>query len=553
MKPKMCFQRPVVVNGCLLTFFLLFVGCAKPVLTGLDPDVGQPGTVVEVEGRKLLAASARWDANTASEVNVPSSFLSARFFSVPLTAGLGNHPVRLYGNGEYSDNTIDFNVTDVFTRPDPRLDDVTVAIFTINSSNEASMVLMAHGANIDVGAKIHVNGVEQPTSFSRLLRNTNINAADPSTLGYPVLHYATVWCFLLDQTPDADITVSVENLDGAISNNLTYHIAADMAHLDSDGDGLPDDWETNGYDADGDGAVDIDLPALGANPLRKDLFVEVDWMTAAAPNAGIWAAIEDAFQNAPVLNSDGSQGITIHVDRGAGSGGGGGSIVTYADGIRFDNLTPSAALTYTNFYTVKQNNFDPDRLDIYRYCVFAWDSGHSAGSSGRAEDIFANDFYVSLGSWGATGQRADIQTGTFLHELGHTLNLRHGGFENANSKDNYNSIMQYGNGWTTCNGLNNVFSPSQMGGIDVDCNLLNCDAVYTYSQGQRAALDESSLDENGGVCDDVARDWNANGGFESGVSADLNGSGTLTVIRDHADWANIELNFRATGSRWNGD
>lgn len=537
----------------LVLVLVMGISCAKPILVALDPNIGQPGTIVEVQGSRLSLASVRWDANTASEQTIPSSFLSARFFTVPLAASTGPHPVRLYRNGKYSDNTINFNAIAGVLRPDPRLDDVTLSFFDLVSTSKASMILMAHVANIDVGARIRINGTAMPTYFSRLLRNSNTNATDPATLGYPIFHYATVWCILTDQIPGTDITVSIENLDGAVSNNLTYHIAANMDELDSDGDGLPDNWEKNGYDADGDGVVDVDLPALGADPLRKDLFIEVDWMNAAAPNNAIWSTIENTFANAPILNSDGSQGITIHIDRGPGTGGGGGDIIPYADGIRYDNNTPVPGLTYTNFYTVKQNNFDADRLEIYRYCVFAWDSGHWSGSSGQAEDIWANDFYVSLGTWGATGQRADIQTGTFIHELGHTINLRHGGFENTNSKDNYNSIMQYGNAWITCNGLDNVFSPSQLGGIDVDCNMLNCNGVYTYSQGQRLDLDENNLNENEGVCDNVARDWNGNGIIEASVSVNLDTNGARTVISDHADWANIELNFRAVGSGWNNN
>lgn len=538
----------------LALFAFLLSGCpTKPILDALNPDEGPPGTVVEVEGSRLTLASVRWDADTPQERAIPSNFLSARFFTVPLDAGTGLHPVRLHGAGEYSDNTVNFDVTTGVVRPRPRLDDVTVALFSIGTDAKASMILMAHGANFDVGAKIRVNGQEQPTFFSRLLRNEAMNATDPSTLGYPIFHYATVWNFLFDQPAGTDVSVSIENLDGMMSNTLDYQIAANMNDLDSDGDGLLDTWEQNGYDVDGDGAVDVDLPALGANPLRKDLFVEVDWMAAAAPNNAIWTAIELAFDNAPILNSDGSQGIAVHIDRGAGTGGGGGDIIPYADAIRYDNLTPDTTLTYTNFYTVKQNNFDPDRLNIYRYAVFAWDSGHGLGSSGRAEDIWANDFYVSLGSWGADGQRADIQTGTFMHELGHTLNLRHGGFENANSKDNYNSIMHYGNAWIIWAGQNNKFSPSQFGGIDVDCNLLNVDAVYTYSQGQRIDLDENQLNENNGVCDNVMRDWNGNGVIQANVAFNIDSSAALTIIRDYAGWANIELNFRAPNSGWDSN
>src|SRR4029453_5184850 len=47
---------------------------------------------------------------------------------------------------------------------------------------------------------------------------------------------------------------------------------------DSDGDGLLDSWEINGLDADRDGMIDVKLPAMGANPNHKDLFVELDWM-----------------------------------------------------------------------------------------------------------------------------------------------------------------------------------------------------------------------------------------------------------------------------------
>ncbi len=544
-------QRILGITAGLIFLILMASACARqPILTNLDPTSGPPGTAVQVQGSNLLWASVRWDANTPAEKNLPSSFLSASFFTVPLAAVTGNHLVRLYGDGKYSVNSVNFNATTGTIRPNPRLDDITVNDFQI-SQNQASMILMASGANIDVGSQILVNGVAQGTSFSRLLRNTNMQATNPATLGYPIFHYATVWCVLSNQTPGSNINVSVKNLDGAVSNTLAYRISANMNELDSDGDGLPDIWEKNGYDANNDGIIDVPLPSLGANPMRKDLFVEVDWMNAAAPNAAIWTAIEDAFANAPVLNPDGSQGITIHIDRGqAGAGGGGGTIIPYSDFIRYDNSAPTKGKTYANFYTLKTNNFNANRLNIYRYCIFAWDNGYSSGASGQAEEIWANDFIVSLGSWGTDGSRADFQTGTFIHELGHTLNLRHGGFEDTNSKDNYNSIMQYGNNWIIWNSQNNKFSPSQFGGIDTDCNLLDVDAVYTYSQGMRADLNEANLNENIGVCDNVARDWNGNGIMQPSVSVNLDTNSAQTIIRDYADWANIKLNFRATGSNW---
>jgi hypothetical protein len=41
-------------------------------------------------------------------------------------------------------------------------------------------------------------------------------------------------------------------------------------NIDTDGDGLLDQWEITGYDHDTDGVIDVNLPAMGANPLQKD-------------------------------------------------------------------------------------------------------------------------------------------------------------------------------------------------------------------------------------------------------------------------------------------
>ncbi len=54
--------------------------------------------------------------------------------------------------------------------------------------------------------------------------------------------------------------------------------------------------------------------------------------------------------------------------------------------------------------------------------------------------------------------------GTALHELGHTLNLKHGGFEDHNCKPNYVSIMNYQYQF----GIQQVMVPSQLQDIDRD-------------------------------------------------------------------------------------
>ena len=94
---------------------------------------------------------------------------------------------------------------------------------------------------------------------------------------------------------------------------------------------------------------------MGANPMRKDLFIEVDCLVSDGNNDGDLndpvdhshcpreAAIRDvvqAFANAPVGNPDGTTGIQLHIDTGAlyGSGvvtpvpGVGGVTVELSDG-----------------------------------------------------------------------------------------------------------------------------------------------------------------------------------------------------------------------------
>ena len=60
--------------------------------------------------------------------------------------------------------------------------------------------------------------------------------------------------------------------------------AANAYSPDIDGDGIPNTWELKGYDADGDGKIDVDFPALGADPNHKDIFVEMDYMAGLLPS-----------------------------------------------------------------------------------------------------------------------------------------------------------------------------------------------------------------------------------------------------------------------------
>jgi hypothetical protein len=323
---------------------------------------------------------------------------------------------------------------------------------------------------------------------------------------------------------------------------------------DSDGDALLDDWETNGYDADGDGTIDVDLPAMGADPAHKDVFVEMDYMGAEAtcpchlPLGADLKRIVKAFAKSPRAdNPDGTRGIAIHLDAGSARGDaydlGGGNLVAHDS-----DLNPVEA----EFDAIKAANFDPDRARIFHYMV--WAHNYEGGSSsGLSFGIGADSFIVTLGSWPSHGS-SNAKVGTFIHELGHNLGLRHGGDQNRNYKPNYLSLMTYA---FQIDGV-----PRTDGGP----------AYFGYSKAELKPLAESALVESDGLDDRRARsyrtkwwcpsgvlattpgsandpiDWNCNASIGGTVSVDANGDDAMTSLTGFRDWGNLVFDGGTIGA-----
>ena len=84
-------------------------------------------------------------------------------------------------------------------------------------------------------------------------------------------------------------------------------------------------------------------------------------------------------------------------------------------------------------------NIREAKRQAYRYCIFG-DRFGTDSTSGISEPP-GNDFLVTLGAWTLPGGTPAQQAGTFMHELGHTLGLHHGGSDDVNYKLNYYSVM----------------------------------------------------------------------------------------------------------------
>jgi uncharacterized repeat protein (TIGR01451 family) len=263
---------------------------------------------------------------------------------------------------------------------------------------------------------------------------------------------------------------------------------------DSDGDSLPDGWELCGIDENHDGTIEVNLPAMGADVNKKDIFVQVNWMEDSAhnqkPSTDAIKKIVDAFSNSPV---DNGIGINLHVDLGPDS-------LDYVTGRYWGNKGKGHSIAYQDI--LGKNSSLKDALNkylsgesqlqsqsIFRLALFVHTvvdkNGKPACASGITPDLRL--FIISLGcSFNGKGTTNE-QAGTFMHELGHSLGLSHGGDQgpdpnsnDVNYKPNYLSVMNYS---------------FQMGGLVIN----NTDGNFDYSRFDLPDLDETRLSEQNGL------------------------------------------------------
>src|SRR5262249_43614814 len=310
------------------------------------------------------------------------------------------------------------------------------------------------------------------------------------------------------------------DLDGdGLSNELERALGTRVDSQDTDNDGFLDSWEVLGV-------RDTDYPGMGANAVMGDLYVQVDWMASTHDHKPRPQAIQ------MIVDSFALTGITLHVDDGNPDEGGQGHLLP-------DPWTHLQYLTLgATFNQIKAANFDFDkRGGLYHYNIHAHQQAVGNCSSGIAF-VRGFDFLVTLGC--GLGQIGTVfeQAGTFMHELGHNLSLRHGGFQELNYKPNYRSVMNYQFQFSgTCGTL----------GYTTGVTFVPCfSREYFYSFNTGFDLDENCLDENVGIGEGPL-DWNRDGQFDECVSADINHPADVSpdrrvfLLRDNDDTANLLL------------
>jgi hypothetical protein len=224
-----------------------------------------------------------------------------------------------------------------------------------------------------------------------------------------------------------------------------------------------------------------------------------------------------------------------------------------------------------NFFDLKAQYFHPAGNQPWHYAIVG-DFGLDTGSrfAGGYAELPGYNFMVTIGpelTCPADEQDPSLPhidlcqnfvVGTLMHELGHNLNLRHGGDEDENFKPNYLSVMNYL--WQ----VYGIFVSSQPGNADpTNIVALRLD----YSGYVLPPLNELHLDERIGLggplnSTDVGAflasgssqyslipvaaapfDWNLNGLIEPDVQMEVNayGGGVLSArLHGFNDWAYLQ-------------
>ena len=371
----------------------------------------------------------------------------------------------------------------------------------------------------------------------------------------------------------------VVNVATAIGDGIPRETNAsvefDLNFGDRDHDDLLDVWEEEGIDLEEFGSIPLHEMELDADPDIKDLYIEIDTLATTPYFRGDLDQLVEVFKNAPVKGSDnlsGDQGIRLH-------------LIHSESGIPHPPMQGTKAEIWGQVSNIRDNYFGSPgdsaelrlaKAYVFRYALIAHQAKEPDGTliygfgEGRS---FGNGLLVAAGSIYRTATEPcgsssepcwlgieDSISGAFMHYLGHTLGLLHGGQDDDEAKPNYLSAVSYPHTFpwntTTTAGTN----AAQYWKLD-------------YSRETLPTLDENALSEESGLASVTGRpivfsssvpsgctsrtcrtftpgdgspiDWSLNGSIEEPlVQSDANRTGAsnpleYSVLVGHSDWDQI--------------
>ncbi len=342
-----------------------------------------------------------------------------------------------------------------------------------STNNSAKKFLCMHiTSNNDTnGINVILEQVTSPPQFSNYFRSiggllvSNAFKSNSSAFG-PVIRVNkndTLTASIMNSVTGQPVSVTA-NIAWSLDNNkgkglgggstapppvlYPYTQTRYVCQTNISGDGLCDEWRTgigvdiyyNGIDyswncPDPYGAA---CPSVGS----KDIFIQLDQVSGYGTSDAVLTDIVRQFSQLHNSNSP----INLHFQRVNENI----DLTTLNIGCTSNQCHISFPATFGKIKTAEFSSDTPSAQDqksqIFRYVLFAYESGNIA-SSGNAE-YWGDDAQVTLGNptFNNNGQgdgTTDEQEGTLMHELGHLLNLHHGGADDINCKPNYLSVMNY--------------------------------------------------------------------------------------------------------------
>ena len=200
---------------------------------------------------------------------------------------------------------------------------------------------------------------------------------------------------------------------------------------------------------------------------RTDIYYELDFLTGHRPKLSAISDVSIAFDTSgyiPNTNSGVLPGVNLHVQldeplphvnvlspTGSGPSPGFDQIKYWHFGTPLERLGYQVATNNEpgpwGTPNVNNENMRNVKAQVFHYMVFghnlpSCNAANRTCSTGHAESP-GNDAFVTLGSFDNMIGTLDQQEGTLMHEIGHDLQLLHGGNTTENCIPNYLSVMSY--------------------------------------------------------------------------------------------------------------